>query len=133
MNEERTTPPSIATRLDELRDMQNGWLEGEGLAPGSTGLDWLEYASSGRFPDEALLPHIYPTPEGGIQMEWEQDDIVSSLEIDLETRHGEWFQFSRSTEECAERTLNLDAPRDWSWLISEIKKHSGLTYPHQPT
>ena len=45
------TSPNIAARLDEFRDMRNGWLEGEGSAPSPAGLDWLADSFTRHFPE----------------------------------------------------------------------------------
>ena len=127
------TSPNIAARLDEFRDMRNGWLEGEGSAPSHAELDWLAGTFTRHFPDETPLPYIYPTVDGGIRMEWPQDDNTLILEVDIEAHKGEWLRFSRSSEDCMEHTLDLDNPGDWSWLSSEIIKHTDPAYPGQPS
>lgn len=37
---------SILPRLDEFRALEDGWLEGHGVAPSPTGLDWFARLSS---------------------------------------------------------------------------------------
>ena len=32
---------NIQAQLDELRHLENGWFDGDGLAPSLEGLDWL--------------------------------------------------------------------------------------------
>ena len=93
------TSPNIATRLDEFRDMRNGWMEGEGSAPSHAGLDRLADSFTRHFPNEAPLPYAYPTEDGGIRMEWPQDDNALILEVDIEAHKGEWLRFSRSSED----------------------------------
>ena len=60
----------IGSQLDQLRLLKDGWLEGEGLSPPEAGLDWLRSAFDRHFPEEAPLPHLYPTETGGVQAEW---------------------------------------------------------------
>lgn len=124
---------NFADLLDEFRDMRNGWLEGEGSAPSYAGLDCLADRFTRHFPDEAPLPYIYPTEDGGIRMEWPQGNNALILEVDIEAHKGEWLRFSRSSEGCAEHVLNLDNPGDWNWLSSEIIKHTDPAYPSQPS
>ena len=106
--------------LDEFRALEPGWLEGDGLAPSSAGLDWLADAFVRLYPSDAPLPHTYPTPEGGVRMEWSQGANVIVLEIDLNSRIGEWLWFDRNSDAEMERTLDLDVPDSWEWLVSEI-------------
>ena len=60
----------VSAQLDKLRDMKQGWLDGEGAPPSHSGLDWLSNAFKMYYPDGAGIPYTYPTPNGGVQMEW---------------------------------------------------------------
>ncbi len=60
---------NVPAQIDKLRDMQPGWLDGEGSAPSHSGLDWLSGIFSRYYPKNATLPYVYPTPEGGVDME----------------------------------------------------------------
>ena len=62
-------PLHVGAQLDDLRLLQDGWLDGDGKAPYSDGLDWLHEAFECKFPLEAPVPHIYPTENGGVQPE----------------------------------------------------------------
>ena len=112
----------VPARLDEFRDMRDGWLEGQGKAPPHSGLDWLSDTFKARYPDEALLPHTYPTPEGGVRMEWTRDTDVAVLEIDLHRRNGNWLYFDRNSDVEQEKVLDLQVPDQWTWLAREICK-----------
>ena len=46
------TPMDIPARLDEFRDLKDGWLEGEGVAPNLDGLDWLVATFDRHFPND---------------------------------------------------------------------------------
>lgn len=112
----------VPARLDEFRSMRDGWLEGGGYAPPRDGLDWLADAFQSSYPaDPLLLPHTYPTHNGGIQMEWSHGDNRATLEIDLRGRTGEWFFFNRHSDGEFEKRLNLDSLDDWKWLVAEIQ------------
>ena len=63
-------PLDVPAQLSELREMEDGWLDGEGVAPGHELLDWLSAQFDRCYPDDLALPHIYPTVEGGVQAEW---------------------------------------------------------------
>lgn len=110
----------VPARLDEFRDMRDGWLEGKGRAPPHSGLDWLSDTFKARYPDEVLLPHTYPTPEGGVRMEWTRDNNVAILEIDLHRRSGNWLYFNRNSDVEQEKVLDLQVPDQWTWLAHEI-------------
>ena len=116
----------IRAQLDELRLLKDGWLEGEGLSPPATGLDWLRSAFTRHFPDEAPLPHLYPTERGGAQAEWSIGPHEVTLEFDLDSHSGEWHALDRVTGEALERKFNGDDSSDWKWLIGQIEAMRAL-------
>lgn len=114
-------PLDVPARLDEFRAMTDGWLEGQGEVPDTIGLDWLAAAFERLFPDETPLPYVYPTPEGGVQMEWSSGADAMTLEIDLRSRQAEWLWFDRRSDAEHERRLNLDETEAWEWLVAEVR------------
>ena len=115
-------PLDVAARLAELRAMQDGWLDGDGVAPPHAGLDWLADSFQSRYPEDVPLPYTYPTPEGGVQMEWSLGPFEISLEIDLASHSAEWFWVEIPTDAEGERMLNLDDATAWDWFASEIRR-----------
>lgn len=115
-------PLDVSERLDELNKLNDGWLDGEGLAPNHEGLDWLSNCFNRCFPDDLPLPYIYPTAEGGIQAEWPLPPYDASLEISLMTHQGEWHCLNLNTCEEETYTFNLDDNSDWIKLGSVIRE-----------
>lgn len=115
-------PLDVPARLDELRAMRDGWLEGTGKAPSQAGLDWLSSRFQHHYPDDLPLPHTFPEPEGGIEMEWSLGSYSVILEINLDTHSGAWLGFAEQTNNEDERELDLNDNGDWEWLISEIRR-----------
>lgn len=118
-------PLDVSARLDELRGLRDGWLEGKGKAPGDEGLNWFAASFDRRFPDGLPLPRVYPTAEGGLQLEWTLGSKEISLEVDLATHRGEWHSLDLASDTEDSRTLNLDEAGDWAWLVTEIHRLSG--------
>ena len=114
-------PLDVPARLDEFRDMQDGWLEGGGCAPSHVGIDWLADVFQKFYPDTIPLPHTYPTYDGCIRMEWSHKNNNSILEIDLQNRKGKYLFFDEFSDNEFERVLDLSSPNNWQWLISEIQ------------
>ena len=112
---------NVLKQLGELKVLQDGWLDGEGLAPPVQGLDWLSRAFDQHFPWNLRPPHIYPTVPGGIQAEWSLGSNEVTLKINLETHIGEWHELDLETDAVYERTLNCDAPSHWNWLASRLQ------------
>lgn len=116
----------IAARLEELKTLRHGWLDGKkGFAPDKTGLDWLAESFQRNYPDELTSPYLYPTAEGGVQAEWSVNGWEISLEIDLDQHLGQWHALEMASEQEGEKTLNLNEPDDWQWLAAEISNCSG--------
>ncbi len=87
-------PLDVTLRLEEIADLKDGWLDGKGIAPNPEKLHWLAKAFDNSFKADLPLPHLYPTPEGGIQAEWSLKDWEVTLEIDL-TTHQAMYQAVR--------------------------------------
>ncbi|MBI5015495.1 MAG: hypothetical protein HZB55_08380 [Deltaproteobacteria bacterium] len=118
-------PLDVPARLDEMRQLRNGWLEGKGMAPDHKGLDWLARCFDLHFPEDIPLPHMYPTTEGGVQSEWSLGTNEVSLDVDLGTHRGEWHRLNLSTDAEDSRSLNLELEADWTWLGEQIRRLAG--------
>lgn len=116
----------IVFRLAELRALRDGWFEVETPALNKAALDSLSETLAA-YPDDLLLPYLYPTPEGQLLFEWPcPDEVEFALEIDLETFQG---TFSSSSEELEESLLS-DSPVDhleeiasWEPIFVYLRRH----------
>ncbi len=114
-------PLDVPARLDELRSMKDGEYDGLGSAPSHEGLDWLSDTFEMYYPDDLPLPNTYPTPEGGLEMEWSEGFQTVIFGINLATHEGAWFQFDKSSDSEMSRELDLDTSEDWQWMSSQIR------------
>lgn len=117
--------PDVAARLNELRTLKDGWLDGKGKAPASRGLDWLAAALQKQFPGDLTRPYLYPTTEGGIQAEWSLPPHELTLEINLASHAGYWHLLDVRSGNDQERQVNLDCDADWQWLAAQIRNLGG--------
>ena len=111
--------------LDEFRNMQDGWHEGDGKAPPHSGLDWLSHAFARGYHDDIPLPYTYPTFEGGVQCEWTIGQFYIQIKIDLDARKGDWIRFDENSDFSVfedEESLNLDDPSAWDWMATKIRE-----------
>lgn len=115
----------IKDRLAELRLLEDDWFEGGEIAPPKEGLDWLEKAFNLHYPDETVMPHLYPTPEGGISAEWSDNRWDFTLDIHLINKRGSWHGLDFKTGEDDARELDLEDEKDWNWLIEKLDKCLG--------
>ena len=117
-------PLDVPARLDEFRALKDGWLEGDGRAPDLAGLDWLSDSFDHHYPEDIPLPHTYPTPEGGVEMEWSLGSQEVSLEIDFQTHMGYWHDMDMTSANDEDKDLDLDDARVWMWLAGEIRRYA---------
>jgi hypothetical protein len=118
-------PLDIPSRFDELKALKEGWLDGRGRAPDAGGLDWLEGAIERRYAEHLSLPYVYPVAEGGVQLEWPLKPYEASLEIDFESRSGDWHVLNLDTGDEESKSLDLLDDSAWSWLIIRLTEMSG--------
>jgi hypothetical protein len=77
----RTPDVNLLRRLDELAALRDGWLDGSGRSPAIGVIDALrEIAGELSVPDTAPL-RLYPTPEGGVRLEWRSGTVESSVDV----------------------------------------------------
>lgn len=113
-------PNDVAVRIEELRMLKNGWFDGLGFAFSKDGLDWLGKMFDNYYPEELILPYLYPTSEGKVQAEWTIGEMEISLEIDIENYQGEWQSFDLVKGDECYNELNLNNEVDWQWITSKI-------------
>ena len=68
------------------------------------------------------LPCLYPTSEGGVQVEWAIDTWETTLSINPNDGSGDWHALNMETNNETMRELNLGADDDWQWLVAQIHK-----------
>ena len=122
----------VSRRLGAMKNLNDGWAdgiqpanlwgEGYGTAPSPRGLDWLKESLQNRYSVDLSPPHIFPTPEGGVSLEWSIGPHRASLEIDLETCQAEWHCLNLTTDDSFEYDLNLDVLKSWEWLTGEVRR-----------
>ncbi len=118
-------PLDIDARLGELKLLQAGWLDGQGIPPAHDGLDWLSEAFDRHYPDDLKLPYLFPTPEGHVLAEWSLKPWSPSLEIDLATKRGEWHALNLDTDAEDTQDLDLTNADDWRELTRRIRNLGG--------
>lgn len=127
IEEQALDPRDIGIQIDKLRGLSDGWLNGQGLAPDSKGIDWLARAFEEHWPDNALYPWICMTEEGQVEAEWIFEGFNASLEINLGQKTGYWHLLNLKTEKFDERELDL-----YHFEKNQIQSIQPLRPPPQP-
>ena len=114
-------PVDVPARLEEFKEVDNGWLDGEGIAPRHAELDWLIGAFRAHFPSEAMPTRCYLTRDGQVRMDWYIGSGFTSFQVDLTLHTGGWWWSIRDSREFNNGKLDLDKASSWEWLVSEVK------------
>lgn len=124
---ESLDPLDVPARLESIGLLRDGWLDGEGVRPPAAGLNWLSELWSEQWPDSGPLPYVYPTPSGGVQLEWSFPTCSASLEIEFQDKQGEFLVVRTADGDVMEQSdLSLTAPENWLRLAETLRacKHS---------
>lgn len=119
-------PLDVTLRLEELASLKDGWLDGKGKAPIPEKLQQLAVLFDANFDADLPLPHLYPTPEAGIQAEWSLGDWEVTLEINLETQLGDYQSLHLGDRQSHECVLKLDSVDGWKDLNEALKSIGGV-------
>jgi hypothetical protein len=116
----------VPSRIDELKYLKDGWLDGIGKAPTIDGLDWLSNQFDNYAIEDMPLPLVFPTQEGNAQMEWTFKTVDISLEIDLTTHNAELHILNLETEQESSKTLDFDNIESWNELAQLISNATAV-------
>ena len=112
----------VTLRLEQISALNEGWLDGKGLAPPKDKLDWLAKAFDSNYDSDLPLPYLYPTTEGGVQAEWNLNDWSVSLEINLDNQQGEYQALNLKDQTCTELQISLADSNGWNQLNQALKQ-----------
>ncbi len=114
-------PLDVPARLEALALLRDGWLDGEGSSLPLDGLTWLSKAWVEHWPEDLPLPHVYPTPEGMVQLEWSMTDRSASAEIDTTSRTAEVLvSHTADGEILVEASFPLSVPGAWQDMAESL-------------
>lgn len=117
-------PPNVIDRLEKFRELKENWLDGQGKAFTNEFINWAQKSISSNLDFDVIpAPKIYPTPEGGIQLEWASDDYDASLTIESETKAGEFHLTNLKKKEIIDIKLDFNYGDKWNIVTGYIKDH----------
>ena len=113
-------PLDIHARLEELRLLKQGWLDGEGEPFDPAGMDWVESSVRDYYTPGTPLPSIFPSPDGQLVFQWRTANASATLEIDLGGRTGYWHVLNLKTKADSDEDLDLGAAAGWNRLVERL-------------
>ncbi len=120
-------PLDVVVRIDELKLLKRGWLDGKGEALEAQKLERVVEMFQNYYADDAKLPYLFPTPEGNLLAEWPLRENSVSLEIDLSTRVADWHVLNLVTDDEETKQYNLGEPESWKLIAEAIKGMGGVS------
>lgn len=106
---------AIATRMDELAQIQDGWFEGRGVALDVDKLAIVADRLVADYPEKAKLPTVVPTQDGNLLLEWTADGSPS-LDVRLDNLQASFHAFGPNGNDI-ERDFDLASTTDWQSLF----------------
>lgn len=115
-------PLDVRERLGELAKLQDGWLNGEGIAPKNEDLNWFITVFDEYYDASLSLPYLYPTLNGGIQAEWSNKNYEISLLVNFANKMGSFHSLNNLSDEVEEIEINLTNKESWGKLNTAISQ-----------
>lgn len=113
----------VAERLQEFLRLEAGWLGDDGDPFDPDALNWLTDAWLRTVEGKVPTPYVYPTPDGGVCMEWPMGHFEVHATIDLKSKNGEITEFGDGrTGIISETQVNLAHEEGWNRLIEFVTR-----------
>jgi hypothetical protein len=114
---------TLRAQIEQLASVRDGWMEGQGKAPDKEQLAWAGDRLVSTFPADLPYPHVAPTPEGGLSIEWIESPWRISAEIPLPAHRCEVQAVNTRTGLIADADLNMDDDAAWGALYLFVRNH----------
>lgn len=120
-------PLDVVVRIEELKLLKRGWLDGKGEPIDSQKLDWVVEAFQNYYADDAKLPYLFATPEGHLLAEWSLGENSVSLDMDLGTRIADWHILNLTSNDEETKQLDLRKSDSWELISNAVKEMGGVS------
>ncbi len=104
--------------------MNDRWYDGiDGKSLNKEQVNLFENLFENYFDSDLILPAIFPTIQGDIVLEWKNENVEVSFEVNLEDLTGKIFYFDMNSDENDyEKIIDLKIDEEWSTLNSIISE-----------
>lgn len=109
----------MVERILNLSELQDGWLEGGGVAPLQENLDWLISEIISYFPPDLEYPAVVPTEDGNVVFEWIRPHARIELEVNFSEQQLEIYATNLKTNDFVEET---HPQTDWSAAFAKVSQ-----------
>ncbi|MFC9092141.1 hypothetical protein [Streptomyces sp. NPDC057072] len=125
LNIEPVLPADWSERLVDLQKLESGWLEGAGESINRRVLRKVESLLLELLDAGAPRPYIYPTENGGVQLEWSSEggEVTAEVTRDEEI---EIYGFSKASDEELEGSFSSHQLEEAAQcLLGGIRQYAG--------
>lgn len=112
-------PRDIQYKLNDLKNLEEGWFENKGKVPSVSGLTKLSELFDAYYTEDGNLPYIYPTPDGNLELEWTTADAELILGINIGSMTGDLLVIRSDSDSSYD--LDLEDSSDWKRLNDVIR------------
>ena len=115
---------SLDRRFDELAELEDGWLSGEGSALHPKELAWFRQRLGALMAEHGVeKPLFYATPEGNLQAVWRPLPWRIEADFSLSRRSASLLAFNIETDEDDEEEIELTGSESWARLAAFLAKY----------
>jgi hypothetical protein len=101
----------------ELNGLENGWLEGHGIAPDSQNLARLSGKLIESFPVGINYPAVIPMEDGNVSLEWIKPTARIDLEVNFAGNRLELHASDIDTDTFVDESFGME---DWAGAFQRI-------------
>ena len=113
----------LAMRFDELRTLENGWYDGQGIAPDKEKLDSIADKIIGHYPEKLPIPAIVPTPDGNLLLEWNVPGSPS-VDVSMSNLQAYFHVFDHALNDV-EHDFDLSKHEAWGSFFEFLSRYIG--------
>lgn len=108
---------TLTSAIDELNGLEDGWLEGHGIAPDPKNLAWLSEELIESFPEGIEYPAVVPTEDGNVSLEWIKPAARIELEVNFVERRLELYATNMQADTFVDESFDM---RNWAGAFARI-------------
>ncbi len=108
---------ALTSAIDDLNGLENGWLEGHGVAPDPANLARLTEELIDAFPQGIDYPAVVPTEDGNVSLEWIKPSARIELEVNFADGRLELYATDIQTDTFVDDSFDMG---DWAGAFVKI-------------
>lgn len=108
---------ALTSAIADLNGLENGWLEGHGVAPDPANLARLTDELIEAFPPGIDYPAVVPTEDGNVSLEWIKPSARIELEVNFADGRLELYATDIQTDTFVDDSFDME---DWAGAFVKV-------------